>query len=99
VDSSYALNSLIERTLVESCGRLDAPGRPMLYRTTESFLRCFGLQSLADLPHINQDELRAFKAMMNNAAAGESPPDSDDLFSTDTPSSAENPDGKSATND
>ncbi len=50
VDSSYAVNSLIDRHLIESCGRLDAPGRPMLYATTPDFLRVFGLESLADLP-------------------------------------------------
>ena len=52
VDSSYAVNSLIEKHLIESCGRLDVPGRPRLYRTTESFLRVFGLESLADLPEV-----------------------------------------------
>lgn len=67
VDSSYALSSLIERTLVAPCGRLDAPGRPMLYGTTESFLRCFGLRSLADLPPINQEALRAFKNLASAA--------------------------------
>ena len=50
VDSSYAVNSLIDKALIESCGRLDAPGRPMLYATTEKFLRVFGLRSLTELP-------------------------------------------------
>lgn len=50
VDSSYAFNSLIDKGLIEACGRLDAPGRPMLYVTTEKFLRVFGLQSLSELP-------------------------------------------------
>ena len=50
VDSSYAVNSLLDKELIEACGRLDAPGRPMLYATTEKFLRVFGLNSLADLP-------------------------------------------------
>ena len=50
VDSSYAMNSLIDKALIEACGRLDAPGRPMLYVTTEKFLRVFGLTSLSDLP-------------------------------------------------
>ena len=50
VDSSYAFNSLIDKGLIEACGRLDAPGRPMLYVTTEKFLRVFGLQTLAELP-------------------------------------------------
>ena len=50
VDSSYAVNSLIDKALIEACGRLDAPGRPMLYATTEKFLRVFGLRSLSELP-------------------------------------------------
>ena len=50
VDSSYAVNSLLDKELVEACGRLDAPGRPMLYATTEKFLRVFGLNSISDLP-------------------------------------------------
>ncbi len=50
VDSNYAVNSLIDKELIASVGRLDAPGRPMLYGTTEKFLRVFGLDSLADLP-------------------------------------------------
>ncbi len=50
MDSSYAVNSLLDKELIEAVGRLDAPGRPMLYGTTEKFLRVFGLDSLNDLP-------------------------------------------------
>lgn len=50
VDSSYAMTSLIDKNLIESLSRLDAPGRPMLYTTTEKFLRVFGLNSLDELP-------------------------------------------------
>lgn len=50
VDSSYAMTSLIDKGLIESKERLDAPGRPMLYTTTEKFLRVFGLSSLDELP-------------------------------------------------
>ncbi len=50
VDSSYAVSSLLDKGLIEACGRLDAPGRPMLYATTDKFLRVFGLSSLGDLP-------------------------------------------------
>lgn len=56
VDSSYAVGSLLERGLIESKGRLDAPGRPMLYGTTPDFLRCFGLSSIADLPGVSSEE-------------------------------------------
>lgn len=52
VDSSYAVNALVEKNLIEACGKLDAPGRPTLYRTTEDFLRVFGLSSLRDLPSV-----------------------------------------------
>ena len=50
VDSSYAVNSLLDKGLIEAVGRLDAPGRPMLYGTTEKFLRVFGIGSLDELP-------------------------------------------------
>lgn len=50
VDSSYAMTSLIDKQLIEVCGRLEAPGRPMLYRTSDKFLRVFGLNSLSELP-------------------------------------------------
>jgi len=50
VNSDSAINSLVERNLVAEAGRMDAPGKPILYETTEEFLRCFGYKSLADLP-------------------------------------------------
>ena len=53
VDSAYVVNSLCEKNLIEACGRLDVPGRPNLYRTTETFLRCFGIDSLEQLPYID----------------------------------------------
>lgn len=56
VDSAYAVSSLLERGLIQSVGRLDAPGRPMLYGTTNDFLRCFGLSSLSELPGVSSDE-------------------------------------------
>ncbi|MBR4933080.1 MAG: SMC-Scp complex subunit ScpB, partial [Clostridia bacterium] len=52
VDSSYAVSSMVEKKLIEPCGRLDVPGRPMLYKTTDNFLRVFGLTSLTDLPDV-----------------------------------------------
>lgn len=52
VDSSYAVTSLTDKHLIEVCGRLDVPGRPLLYRTTDDFLRVFGMQSLSDLPEV-----------------------------------------------
>ena len=50
VDSSYAVNSLLDKGLIEAAGRLDAPGRPMLYVTTDKFLRVFGINALDELP-------------------------------------------------
>lgn len=50
VDSSYAVTTLCEKQLIEVVGRLDVPGKPNLYGTTETFLRCFGLSSLEELP-------------------------------------------------
>lgn len=52
VDSSYTVGLLTERELIEECGRLAVPGRPILYRTTQNFLRSFGLASLEELPEL-----------------------------------------------
>ncbi len=52
VDSSYTVGLLLERQLIEECGRLQVPGRPRLYRTTKAFLRAFHLNSLEDLPEM-----------------------------------------------
>ncbi len=54
VDSSYTVGLLTERELIEPCGRLDVPGRPVLYRTTAGFLRAFGLKSLEELPELEE---------------------------------------------
>ena len=56
VDSAYTVGLLQERGLVDACGRLAAPGRPMLYKTTHNFLRTFGLESLNELPELPQVE-------------------------------------------
>jgi len=65
VDSSYAMTSLIDKGLIESLSRLDAPGRPMLYTTTDKFLRVFGLRSLEDLPktELSPSDIPAPEAM------------------------------------
>ena len=52
VDSAYTVGLLLDRKLIEECGRLQVPGRPRLYRTTENFLRAFHLTSLEDLPEM-----------------------------------------------
>ncbi len=57
VNSDSAVNRLCERGLIEECGHLDAPGRPILYRTTQNFLRCFGLSTPKDLPELDLSKL------------------------------------------
>ena len=54
VDSSSVVNSLVAKGLVQEMGRLEIPGRPISYGTTEHFLRCFGMQSIETLPKIPQ---------------------------------------------
>lgn len=56
VDSSYSVSTLIEKGLIEEAGRLDVPGRPMLFRTTRDFLRVFGLSNTDDLPPLPEFE-------------------------------------------
>ena len=63
VDSSSSVSGLLEKGLIEEAGRLDLPGRPVSFRTTDHFLRVFGLSSLADLPPLHESE--------EEAAAGE----------------------------
>ncbi|MGN0707962.1 MAG: SMC-Scp complex subunit ScpB [Faecalibacterium sp.] len=55
VDSSSSVSGLLEKGLIEEAGRLDLPGRPVSFRTTDAFLRTFGLSSLADLPPIREE--------------------------------------------
>ena len=61
VKSDHAVNKLVEYELVEEVGRLDAPGLPILFGTSEEFLRSFGIGSLDELPILNQDKLENFK--------------------------------------
>ena len=57
VDSAYSVSALLNKKLIEDAGRLNVPGRPILYRTTPDFLRTFGLASLEDLPPIEKVDL------------------------------------------
>ena len=57
VDSSYSIGALLNKKLIEDAGRLNVPGRPILYRTTPDFLRTFGLSSLEELPPIEKVSL------------------------------------------
>lgn len=61
VSCDHAVNRLIEFDLISEVGRLDAPGRPLLFGTTEQFLRSFGVKSIDDLPEINPVQMEEFK--------------------------------------
>ncbi len=62
VKSDHAVNKLIEYGLVEEVGRLNVPGRPLLFGTTEEFLRSFGVSSLEELPDASPEQMEEFKA-------------------------------------
>ncbi len=70
-DSSYAMNNLIDRGLIESKGRLDAPGRPMLYGTTHDFLRAFGIDSVDALPKTTEEMNAMFDKVRSESEAEE----------------------------
>lgn len=61
VSCDHAVNKLVEYNLVCELGRLDAPGRPLLFGTTEEFLRSFGVQSIDELPVLNPVQVEEFK--------------------------------------
>ena len=61
VKSDFAVNKLVEYMLVEEVGRMDTPGRPLLFGTTEEFLRRFGVESADSLPVVSQDMIDEFK--------------------------------------
>lgn len=77
VDSGATVSSLADKGLIEEAGRLDVPGRPILYRTTDAFLRVFSITSLSDLPALpalqTEDEQLTFDDLANRreGAAGE----------------------------
>lgn len=61
VSCDHAINKLLEYDLITELGRLDAPGRPLLFGTTEQFLRSFGVTSLEELPELNPVQMEEFK--------------------------------------
>lgn len=61
VSCDHAVNRLIEYDLIHEVGRLDAPGKPLLFGTTEQFLRSFGVRSITDLPEMNVDRVEEFR--------------------------------------
>lgn len=61
VSCDHAVNKLVEYGLIEEVGRMDAPGRPILFGTTEEFLRRFGVNSVGDLPRATPEQMEDFK--------------------------------------
>ena len=79
VSCDHAINKLLEYELIEEVGRLDAPGKPLLFGTTEQFLRSFGVKSLTDLPQMNPEIIEEFKEQ----AASEATEIKEDSISSD----------------
>ena len=61
VSCTHAINKLIEYSLITEVGRLDAPGKPILFGTTDDFLRSFGISSMDELPVVSADKIEDFK--------------------------------------
>lgn len=68
VSCDHAVNKLLEFNMVQELGRLDAPGRPLLFGTTEEFLRTFGVKSLGDLPILNPEQIEDFRKQAEREA-------------------------------
>lgn len=68
VSCDHAVNRLLEFNLIQELGRLDAPGRPLLFGTTEEFLRTFGVKSLGDLPILNPEQIEDFRKQAEEEA-------------------------------
>lgn len=79
IDSSSVVNSLVEKGLLEEAGRLEVPGRPIAYRTTSVFLRCFGLSDIDDLPplpgHVKED----FEPLLTDISPDDTSSEGDEL--------------------
>ena len=78
VDSSYTVSTLQDRGLIETCGKLEAPGRPTLYATTDAFLRVMGIETLQQLPPLPEvqgsegtEQLRKSIAKMQEQKSGQ----------------------------
>ena len=99
VDSAYTVGLLLDRELIEECGRLAVPGRPILYRTTPVFLRSFGLSSLDELPELpattpeegqlNMDMQVALEKLRDLREGGEEPTEEELRLAAETLARAE----------
>lgn len=87
VSCDHAVNKLVEYGLVDEVGRLDAPGRPILFGTTEAFLRSFGVKSVDDLPVISPDKVEDFRKEAESETEGRMD-DGSDTKGTDSQSGA-----------
>ena len=92
VDSAYTIGLLLERKLIEECGRLQVPGRPHLYRTTKQFLRAFHLSSLEELPELPD---MGGEGQMRLTDSGEvvDPSETAEISGADSPEEADFPGG------
>ena len=68
VSSHHSIDRLIEYDFIQELGRLDAPGRPILFGTTEQFLRSFGLETLSEMPEMDMDKMEEFKEQAEREA-------------------------------
>lgn len=68
VSCEHAINKLLELDLITELGRMDAPGRPILFGTTEQFLRCFGVQDLSQLPEMDAQQMTLFQQQAEEEA-------------------------------
>ena len=76
VDSAYSVAALLNKKLIEEAGRLNVPGRPILYKTTPDFLRTFGISSLEDLPPIEKVDFGVPEQLIiSEEAAAEAAPE------------------------
>ena len=73
VSSNHAVNKLVEYNLICEVGRLDAPGHPILFGTTDDFLRCFGISSMDELPDISPEKIEDFRKQAEAEAGIEVP--------------------------
>ena len=85
VSSGHALNRLVEYGLIEEAGWLNAPGRPLLFGTTEEFLRAFGLSQTGDLPQVSAEEFEKMKQMAEAEADRQEVPAENNSEKTESP--------------
>ena len=84
VDCSGVIGSLTTKGLIEEKGRLELPGRPLLYGTTDHFLRCFSIRSLDELPPIPKDEDKGDRGKQLSIFENEQKPENDEASQSDT---------------